>query len=652
MMPPENGEAVLIVEDSQAYFAAARMVSESPAWRSTRIRWATHAPHLWEALPRAGVTPIVMDAEVTQTQADAVGYAALDASRDIASYLDSRPVAGWPSGTAPGWPLRHVLHRAISAYMYKAYLLARLRAKLGQAARIVAVGTPSAAPVTGYNVMPNRFDTLFTVLANRIGLPVVAHSSVRPTGAMENGDYMRASLWSRLTTMLNAPVSSVAYRAWGRLSRRRPAALPFLRRRGVVVAIIAGNELVEDTFLELLLGGTAVMEAPPLDVRAVPGDDPDPDVAAKVGELAIGRFRDLAADDPRPFAAAADEIAERTAAALRFGAAVARVLPDYVGRLRSAAGGRPLAVLSNAMSDGPGNLLRDALRKARVPVLVAEHGVAPGLSTLHDAQMSHERPADLEDTMFWTPVQKEHAVAVAKLRPERAIVTGLPMRLRRIGGAALQRRVVRWQLGLRRRCVAWCTGLYPNNMQYLPHYWRDTPYHSIRRDVVDTVLAGLDCDVLLKLYPTYRYTDPDPLSDGDTLPANVQVQQFTDFRSLRAAADVIMIDGPGSILGWCWDIDKPLIFFETGMYTLLDDVREAFRKSVFYVDVREPDWKPNLREILALPLYDIRRRFEGMRAERSKLGARCILGPEGSPGKRAAEFVVRRAVESASLPAT
>ncbi len=46
MMPPVDGDAVLIVEDSQAYLAASRMLSESPAWRSVRIRWATHAPRL------------------------------------------------------------------------------------------------------------------------------------------------------------------------------------------------------------------------------------------------------------------------------------------------------------------------------------------------------------------------------------------------------------------------------------------------------------------------------------------------------------------------------------------------------------------------------------------------------------------------------
>lgn len=648
MSPPTGNDLVLIVEDSQAYRAACRTISESPAWRSARIRWATHSPHLAEALPRAGVTPILMDADVTQTQADAIGYAALDASRDIARFLDARRTT-WPLGLTPGWPLRHVLHRALSAYMYKAYLLARLRGEMGREAGIVAVGSASASPVAGYNVMPNRFDTLFSVIAGKVGLTVVAHSSVRPTGAMENGDYMRASIWSRATTMLNAPVSSVAYRILGRLSRRRPLALPFGRYAGVAVAIIAGNELVEDTFLELLLGGAAIIEAPSIAANAVAAaGDGDSDIVAKIGELVMERFRDLSAPDPASFAAVANEIAERTVKAVTFGAAIAHSLPVYVERLKAAAAGRPLAVLSNAMSDGPGNLLRDALRNSGVPVLVAEHGVAPGLSDLHDAQMARERPTDLEDTLFWTPIQKAHAVDVAKLLPARAIVTGLPNRLRRIGAAGLQRLVVRRQLGIRRQCVAWCTGLYPNNMQFLPHYWRDTPYHFIRREVLDSVLTGLDCDVLLKLYPTYRYTDPDPLSDRKTLPANVRVEQFTDFRSLRAAADVILIDGPGSILGWCWDIDKPLIFFETGMYTLLDDVRDAFRRSVFYVDVRAPDWKSDLRAILTLPLAEIRKQYADMLPERRKLGAHCILGPEGAPGKRAAEFVFRRALESAA----
>lgn len=644
-----SGTVILIIEDWQGYQAAKRHLAGDPEWHGVTARWATHSPYLAEALPRVGVDPILLDAEVSQSEADAVGYIALDASRSIARYLDTLPVA-WPLGLKPGWPLRHVLHRALSAYIYKAFLLARLQDNLDADVRIVPVGDRNASPVTSYNVMPNRFDTLFCVLAHRTGLQTIQNVSARPSGAMENGDFMRPSFWSRVTTMLNAPTAPAAYRLWSRLSRNRPITLPRTGGANIAVAIMTGNELVEDAFLALLWQGATLFPASSVKAGAAIADTEMPvaSITTEIRQLILQHCLHLPGSARAPFQAAADEIAERAISAVRYGGAVAAALPNYIDNLRRTSGTKPLAVLSNAMTDGPGNLLRDALRHANIPVMIAEHGVAPGLSTLHDALMAREKSSDLEDSMFWTPIQKEHAVTVAGLPADRAIVTGLPKRLRKIGAAALQRHIVRRQLDLRRRCVAWCTGLYPNNMQFLPHYWRDTPYHHIRRDILDAVLGDLDCDVLLKLYPTYRYIDPDPLSDPAHVPTNVRIEQFADFRSLRAAADIIMIDGPGSILGWSWDIDKPLIFLETGMYTLLDSVREWFRTAVFYIDVREDGWKDQLRNLLSLPLPEIRALYERKAADRMKVSEHCMLGPEGSPGRRAADFITRRAIESAT----
>jgi hypothetical protein len=641
--------AILILEDWQGYQVAKRQLATDPAWAGVAVQWATHSPYLVEALPRDGIEPILLDACVSQDEADAVGYAALDASRSVASYLDSLPVA-WPLDLKPGWPLRHVLHRALSAYIYKAFLLSRLQGSVERDMIIAAVGDRAAAPVTSFNVMPNRFDTLFCVLAHRIGLPTIQNVSVRPTGAMENGDYMQPSFWSRATTILNAPTASVAYRLWRRLARNHPTALRRPASVDIAVAIMTGNELVEDAFLTLLWRGATLFPAPSVKNGATaPGTNtPDADIVANVQKIVLNHCRNLPGSDGTPFGAVADEIAERVASAIRYGEAIARALPDYIDGLRKTSGTKPLAVLSNAMTDGPGNLLRDALRHSNIPVLVAEHGVAPGLSTLHDALMRREKSSDLEDTMFWTPVQKEHAVSAARLPPGRGIVTGLPKRLRKIGAAGLQRHIVRRQLGLQRRCVTWCTGLYPNNMQFLPHYWRDTPYHYIRKDVLDSVLGKLDCDILLKLYPTYRYLDPDPLSDPTQVPTNVRIEQFADFRSLRAAADIVMIDGPGSILGWSWDIDRPLVFLETGMYTLLDPVREWFRSAVFYIDVRDEGWRTELTALLSLPLPEIRSLYARKTEARRKVSEHCMLGPEGSPGRRAADFIVQRALEAAT----
>ena len=645
-MQADERNTIVILEDSQGLQAANQAAGGVFDLRRPNIRWATHSPYLIELLTRQGIAPLVLDESVSQAEADAVGYAALDASRAIASYLDAE-VTGWPLGLRAGHPLRYVMHRTLTSYFYKAFLLARLIEHSAAGTRIVAVGWDQASPVAGYNTMPNRFDTLFAVLASGLGLEVLRHKSVAPSGAMETGDYLRPSLWSRVTTVMNAPVASMVYRLWGQLLDGRPIALNRGRAK-LAIAIMESNELVEDTLLSLLRRGALVFQAPPLPRNAGPvdGDSNEQALTAELRGIALKFASTLPVQSVAPFEVAAAEVAARIVKAVRYGATIADALPGYIERLRAKAESKPLALLSNGMSGGADRLLRDALHTCNIPVVIAEHGVAPGLSTLHHAILERERVEDCEATIFWTPLQLDHAVELTGLSPAQATVSGAPKRLRTIGLHTLQRYIVRRSLKADRRLLAWCTGLYPNNMQFLPHYWRDSEYHRIRREVLDSVLGGLDCQVLLKLYPTYRYTDPDPLSDPAYLPANVRVEQFADFRSLRAAADVLMIDGPGSILGWSWGTPIPMIFLETGMYTLRDSVRAQFEEAVFYVDVRRPGWQSELRELLLLPAGEMARLYALKAERRREVGRYCILGPEGSPAGRAADFIIGKALGS------
>lgn len=646
VMQFDERQTLIILEDSQGLDVARQAMASDSASCGANVRWATHSPYVIEMLRRQGIVPVVIDEDVSQAEADAIGYAALDASRAIAGYLDARAL-GWPLDLRAGWPMRHVLHRALTAYFYKAFLFARLIERSDPGTRIIAVGWDQATPVSDYNVMPNRFDTLFAVLAGRMGFDVLRHKSIVPSGAMETGDYLKPTLWSRITTVLNAPIASTAYRFWSQVLGGRSIALS-RRRTKLAVAIMAGNELIEDTLLSLFGLGALVFQAPQLPrglALAYIQLDEDA-LAAELRRLVLQHTSALPVKVSEPFETAADEVATRIVAALRYGGAVAHALPKYIEGLRTKAESRPLAVLSNGMTSGAENLLRDALRASNISVIVAEHGVAPGLSTLHHALLERERADDNEGTIFWTQIQMDHAVEVTGLNANQALVSGAPRRLQQIGCHALQRHIVRRNLKVDRRLLAWCTGLYPNNMQFLPHYWRDSEYHRIRREVLGSVLGDLSYQVLLKLYPTYRYTDPDPLSDSAHVPANVRVEQFTDFRSLRAAADVLMIDGPGSILGWGWGSESPLIFLETGMYTLRDSVRAQFEEAIFYIDVRRFNWQSDLRALLSLPADEMRRLYALKADRRRDVGSYCILGPAGSPGRRAADYIFRKALGS------
>ena len=81
----------IVVVESAAALSFARE-------RFPSARWATMSPYVTELLRREGVEPLVIDALVTTAEADAVGYAAIDATKRAAAAIDA--CVEWPCGTA------------------------------------------------------------------------------------------------------------------------------------------------------------------------------------------------------------------------------------------------------------------------------------------------------------------------------------------------------------------------------------------------------------------------------------------------------------------------------------------------------------------------------------------------------------------------
>lgn len=166
------------------------------------------------------------------------------------------------------------------------------------------------------------------------------------------------------------------------------------------------------------------------------------------------------------------------------------------------------------------------------------------------------------------------------------------------------------------------------------------PYHAIQKQVVYDVFRRCRDTVLLKLYPTLRYVDGDPFASLLTLPENCRVDQFIDLRNIRAGADVWVLDTPGSSLNWVWPTGVPIIYLETGMYTLLPEIRELFEAAMFYVDVRDLGWRSRLLRLLRLPHDELVAQYEAKADARQLVGEYGIVGPAGNPGADAAQFIL------------
>jgi len=639
--PMTESKTCVIIESVAAW----RYVeSLDPAYRVPV--WMTTSPYVAERLQAEGRTVVCPDEDVPQDEADRVGYFALRSAHRIGVQVDEQ-TKGWPDGLHPGRAMEGTLHRLLTALFYKALLLDRCRKCLPKEARLVTVGRSDLSPVTGFEVMVNRFDTLFAVLAKALGYEVIEFDALRPTGALPNGDFLQPSWRTRLVTVLNAPFSAPLFRTWLALWKGKPFRLT-PARKGLHLFIYKPNELVEEIFLGLAMRGVMIEWAPRfLKPQPRAATMATSDKSSGWAGLAEG-VQHLCKEEAEregfrwheAFSAAAVLAAERMVRALSFGRAAAANVPAYCAELKRRGRGMPVAVLTNALTTPLELFIRQGLVAADIPVYMVEHGVSVGLSPLHLACYNNGILPDVTGNIYFNRCQKAAEADGRPLPDHVSAVVGTPRVIRNIGLRCVQRLAVRRMFQATNRLIVYVTGLYPNNHQRLPHYWRDMPYHRIRRQIVYEVLDRCRDTVVLKLYPTYRYVDGDPFAELLPLPPNCRAVQFTDFRNLRAAADVLIIDTPSSGLGWTWSTGVPQIYLETGMYTLLPEIAEGFRRALFYVDVREPGWEIQLARLLALPHAELVAQYEAKAEARRRVGEYCILGPEGDPGRLGAGFLL------------
>lgn len=603
------------------------------------VHWVTMSPYVTEILRERGEPVVVLDGLITTEIANNVGYAALEAAKRAAAAIDAH--TNWPLEVNPGAMLVRSLHRAITAFLYKATLTDRLRQEIGADTPLIAIGNPTPSPVTGFEVQCGRFDTLLATFAESVGGSVMRFDSPKPAGSGSNGDFMRPSPWTRFVTVMNAPVASTSYRLLRRFASQRPRQAR-VGTSGMTAAVFSANELVEETAMALARRGARLFWLPSFPRETVRTR------TVRGAEALEGRLRNEIMEALRQHGrggVAADQvgaiIASRTLEALMRVEDLVHQAERWSDAIIATAGTDRMAILSNAVSAPVDHMAAQRLKARGMPFYVFEHGVGAGLDENHEAVYRAGLAPWVDRAVYYAPQQRAAAENADKKSTPSSIVAGAPAIARRVGFAPLQRWAVRRKLGFARqeRVLVWATGLYPNNMPFLPHYYRDASYHALRRRIVYDVLGRLKDRVLLKLYPTFRFNDPDPFASLMRLPDNCRSEHLIDLRNLRAAADVILVDAPGSTLVWCWGAGVPIIYLDTEM-RLKPSIAREFAHALFYFDTAQEGWGQSLAELLALPHHELLERWDRMADARQTLGARMIVGPSGKPGSIAADYIV------------
>jgi hypothetical protein len=553
----------VIVESMGGFEAALRHLNgEAVAWRTT-------SPGLLALLAARGENAASLEDELSLVEQDAVGKASYDFALAATTLLDER--CTWRSYASMGSIFGLALAQLTYVFLYKGLLLHRVLEESSDG--VLCVGRPRVTPVVGLNIGVGRFDTLYALLAKRMGLDGldILDYEEDPTRLQALDAWVtnrRMGRWEKLLSLCTNTPSSFAYKLWRALeSRGMLRRVRLYRKPRKQLFLHKDCELIQEAFLNLLCRGAELSRLPALPNPKVESVDQQdmPGGTALVGELEaicmeITRNRGL--PQGRALAAACAVIASR------IGCATARLraaLPETdvcFGRIATTMGPKGM-VVSNFFTSPVERLFGLWCREHKVPVVAFEHGITLGLSDWA------AYPA-----RFWGMLLANIGVyhwgrSLEDLRPwlggQRVVLGGVPRVTERAPLRLMQRALARrWlRLPLKAKVIIYVADVERNNAAYGPHIDNDLQYAQITEVIVEELVRRNPRGVvLLKLYPTHRYSE----SYGfDTLLARhpeVRVIKDMDFRFIRTAADLIALSSSQSTLSWALGAGCPVWMFE------------------------------------------------------------------------------------------
>ena len=621
----------LAIVDSEAAVRRARD-SGSP------VHIATDNPML--AFSASKESPVEnIDALVTQDDALRLGAIALEISHEIDRRLRTPDIAAQYGLLQDTIYTAGAVSRMVASLLHRGAALARSieRVRPGKIA-LYLIDAPAREPAEPF--MRPRFShpaRSFAEYGFFGALSAVFEPVAADLPATINDTATRDFI--RRIALFSSPV--IAYEFLRRF--------PFLPAGGAKIVVAEENESIRETLPWILARGEAVRAGGSLLTRVMPDAGTaalqrfpeEPMISAvlaapvRAGIAQTGVFRQEQAE------AIAGIILAQVAAGLAHLGAQVRMVDERLSAWFGKSGG---VILTNGLYGAAGAQAYGLCRRRGIKVVEFEHGVTAGISALTDTKLS-EGDIPGGDLTLVCAERSARAFASGQQKAMRAIAIGLPDCVRRIQRRPLQRFLARRALALSRDDF----GIM--HVSTLPYYGNhraglgtpsETTTFNIDRDSIEKVYANLRHKVIFKQYPTQRFPFEPGYEKLFSIAPNVRVTKREDFRYIRAAADVIVTMTPTSTLGWCVGAGKPLVWLDSKIINPLSSaaLRDAFRASFLFVDLDREDWPAQLRALLDRDPAAILADWERRRSPRESLLREFMIGPDGSPGRRAAGLVL------------
>lgn len=521
---------------------------------------------------------------------------------------------------------RHV-HSVVGPQLYgnlltfgtKALTLAAWRSNCG-ASESVVIGCPNLLPVEGLNIQVGRHDHVFAAIADKLDGPM----GVRSVSAI-NRDFFAQTFdsvptFDKVFNILNRSASAIAYQVWRRAARRTP-----FHGRGTLV-IASESDAIEECFVSLVRAGWKIVRlgTPIANVRR--GATQDIELPKSVADIWRKFAKDLIAEDVAD--AAGQIFLNRLSAAMS-------VYPSWLNAMRSTAreivasysgaSGR-LVVVGNGFYAPSYRLLDRCVRDLTVPVVCLEHGAGKGLGDRHDYTVTTS--TTFADTFI--AYNDETKYLHDKFQADRrqsTIVSGAPKTQYFARFPKIQRFFARKYLGVesRKPLLIYVSSLTTNNVPQGYGTCTDAAYADFQRELLE-IFAEFPGNVVVKPYPAHRFADPEQIWHMP-LPPNTRLAPFGEFRHIRWAADILLLDLCSSTLGWAMGSNIPIVYVDNVSNPMTERAAIAARSSLFYVDASVDEWRSNLSSVLGRPIERISQDWLAMADERREFERRFVLGP-------------------------
>jgi len=630
----------ILIEDEGAYHFCRK-----GRFDKKEVVWHVASPWLLVKLQKLGEKVVSLEKNVSSERQLIIGRMSLQFGEEVSKVIEImlRDVS---LGYSLGRALKHQVQWTFFTLNYKAMLLNEWR-KSYINDKLIVVGDKQLEPVVSFNISYGRFDNLFSSIVDANDIDGINNFHyVQKNGSdildqisrKENMSTNEKILYSinNMTLLeffhkqvkkkvkplrnINLWFESMAEYDHDIVALKNcpliDEAIPHLLKRGVNVKFVDHNSMF--------------FHSEPIDLQFKPYEI---EISLKKIVNSIYKEKNIFVDGIIRI------VASRLYKAIQYGIGLSYDLDAIYEKFINCKS-KKFSVITNGLCSPSERLLQQCFHNNKVPVFSFEHGVTAGIDGMVTPNYFEKNLyTDGEDFMI---CYNEHSFkAMNKSRPvEKGIYAGCPKINRTIKYHVIQRILTRRYIRAKNnsRVVMFLALLSRNNHMEPPLQVNDLEYFDNTNRMVFKVLAKLEDQCILKLYPSNRYLDPDPFYGLINMPSNVEAIQYYEFSELRAAADVIILSSTQSVFGWAFSTQKPIIFLELPSKPIMRNVIDLFSQALFLIDGSKEGWEEKIVDLLKLPHNDLLGFWQQKKESREKLD-RYIFGPKGNAGKRASDYI-------------